>query len=141
MTDHPSTPPTRTPHFVSQEKWDPYVAERLTADQEKYYMAGQWKLMWWRFRRHRPAVISMIFLALMYLSTIISEWIAPYDLHSRHSAYIFAPPQSVHLFHEGKFLGPFVYALKTERDKETLQRVYTPDPTKPMPARLTNSGA
>ena len=31
-------------------------------------MAGQWKLMWWRFRRHRPAVVSAVFLALMYFS-------------------------------------------------------------------------
>ena len=99
-------------------------------------MAGQWKLMWWRFRRHRPAVVSAIFLALMYFSTAISEWIAPYDLHTRHSAYIFAPPQQVHVIHEGQFIGPFVYALKTTRDMETLQRVYTPDTTKPQPLRF-----
>ena len=145
MTDRTTTPtPTPTPaapkrraeHYVNREPWDPYVAERLTAEQEKYYMAGQWKLMWWRFRRHRPAVVSMAFLALMYLSTVISEFIAPYDLQTRSSAYIFAPPQQVHLFHEGKFLGPFVYALKTARDMETLQRVYTPDTTRPQPLRF-----
>ena len=132
----PNPPRPRTDHYVNKEQWDPYVSERLTADQEKYYMAGQWKLMWWRFRRHRPAVVSMAFLVLMYLSTVISEFIAPYDLQTRSSAYIFAPPQQVHLFHEGKFLGPFVYALKTTRDMETLQRVYTPDPTRPQPLRF-----
>ena len=135
-TPTPAAPKRRAEHYVNREPWDPYVAERLTAEQEKYYMAGQWKLMWWRFRRHRPAVVSMVFLALMYLSTVISEFIAPYDLQTRSSAYIFAPPQQVHLFHEGKFLGPFVYALKTARDMETLQRVYTPDPTRPQPLRF-----
>ena len=87
MTDTrpPSRPPRQpTPHFVNATPWDPYVSEKLTADQEKYYMAGQWKLMWWRFRRHRPAVVSAIFLRLMYFSTFISELIAPYDLHTRH---------------------------------------------------------
>ena len=142
MTDQTSpTPPSGTPrprsdHFVNKEPWDPYVAERLTADQEKYYMAGQWKLMWWRFRRHRPAVVSAVFLAFVYFSTVISEFIAPYDLHTRHSAYIFAPPQQVHVMHEGQFLGPFVYALKTARDMETLQRVYTPDTTRPQKLRF-----
>jgi peptide/nickel transport system permease protein len=142
MTDQISpTPPSGTPrprsdHFVNKEPWDPYVAERLTADQEKYYMAGQWKLMWWRFRRHRPAVVSAVFLAFVYFSTVISEFIAPYDLHTRHSAYIFAPPQQVHVMHEGQFLGPFVYALKTARDMETLQRVYTPDTTRPQKLRF-----
>jgi peptide/nickel transport system permease protein len=135
-TPTPAAPKRRAEHYVNREPWDPYVAERLTAEQEKYYMAGQWKLMWWRFRRHRPAVVSMAFLALMYLSTVISEFIAPYDLQTRSSAYIFAPPQRVHLFHEGTFLGPFVYALKTTRDMETLQRVYTPDTTRPQPLRF-----
>jgi len=142
MTDQITpTPPSGAPrprsvHFVNKEPWDPYVAERLTADQEKYYMAGQWKLMWWRFRRHRPAVVSAVFLAFIYFSTVISEFIAPYDLHTRHSAYIFAPPQQVHVMHEGQFLGPFVYALKTTRDMETLQRVYTPDTTRPQKLRF-----
>jgi peptide/nickel transport system permease protein len=137
MTDTTPNPPRRrAPHYVSQEPWDPYVADKLTAEQERYYMAGQWKLMWWRFRRHRPAVVSAVFLLLMYASTLISEFIAPYDLHTRHSRYIFASPQQVHLFHEGKFLGPFVYGLKTERDPMTLQRIYTPDPTKPQQLRF-----
>ena len=140
-----STPPTAEPRPKSRttsaaEPWDPYVSERLTAEQERYYMAGQWKLMWWRFRRHKPAVVSMIFLLLMYASTLLSEFIAPYDLRTRHSAYIFAPQQSVHLFHEGSFIGPFVYALKTTRDPDTLQRVSPRRPTRPQPIRFCLGG-
>ncbi len=125
-----------TPHWVSREPWDPYVSEQLTAEQEKFYMAGQWKLMWWRFRRHRPAVVSALFLALMYFSVLISEWIAPYDLDKRHTQHIFAPPQALHFFHEGSFLGPFVYGLDVKRDPDTLQRVYSPNPKKPQPLRF-----
>jgi peptide/nickel transport system permease protein len=134
--DRPATPPGRTPHYVNPAPWDPYVSERLTAEQEKYYMAGQWKLMWWRFRRHRPAVVSAAFLLLMYFSCFISEFIAPYDLHTRHTKHIFAPPQPIHFFHQGRFLGPFVYGLKMERDMDTLQRVYTEDEAKPQPLRF-----
>lgn len=141
MTDTTPSPPRRAPHFVSPEPWDPYVADKLTAEQERYYMAGQWKLMWWRFRRHKPAVVSLAFLLLMYFSTLISEFIAPYDLHTRHSRYIFAAPQSVHLFHEGSFLGPFVYGLKMERDPATLQRIYSADTTKPQKLRFFCLGA
>jgi peptide/nickel transport system permease protein len=142
MTDTAQRPPSRTPtkHYVNTQPWDPYVSETLTAEQEKYYMAGQWKLMWWRFRRHRPAVVSAIFLALMYFSTVISEWIAPYDLQTRHVKYIFAPPQGIHLFHEGRFLGPFVYELKMERDPDTLQRVYAEDRGKPQQLRFFCKG-
>ena len=137
MSDTGRTP---TPHYVNAELWDPYVSEKLTADQEKYYMAGQWKLMWWRFRRHRPAVISGLFLLLMYLTTLISELIAPYDLQTRNVKYIFAPPQAVHFFHDGKFMGPFVYGLEMTRDMDTLQRVYQPDHANPQKIRFFCSG-
>lgn len=144
MTDTtPDNPPARrerSPHYVNPAPWDPYVSETLTPEQERYYMAGQWKLMWWRFRRHRPAVVAAVFLALMYLSTLVSEWIAPYDLHKRHAGHIFAPPQKVHVIHEGQFLGPFVYAFKMQRDPDTLQRVYTEDTTRPQKLRFFCSG-
>ena len=65
--------------------------------------------MWWKFRRHRLAVVSAFILALFYLSTLASEIIAPYNLHTRNPHAILAPPQQVHLFHEGRFVGPFVY--------------------------------
>jgi peptide/nickel transport system permease protein len=81
-------------------------------------------------------VVSAIFLALMYLSILISEWIAPYDLHTRHIKYIFAPPQGIHLFHDGKLIGPFVYKLAMHRDMDTLQRVYTPDLSQPERLRF-----
>ena len=126
----PSAEPAPPPHFVSQEPWDPYVDDRLTAEQERFYMASQWKLMWWKLRRHKPAVICGVFLLVMYLSTLVSEVIAPYDQHKRHIRFIFAPPQGIHLFHEGSFVGPFVYGLKVERDPDTLRRVYTDDTSK-----------
>ncbi|HVJ23155.1 MAG TPA: hypothetical protein VM756_04380, partial [Burkholderiales bacterium] len=119
-------------HYVSQEPFEPHAAETLTPEQERFYRASQWQIMWWKFKRHRIAVIAGAILLLFYASTLVSEFIAPYDLHTRHSAYIFAPPQQVHVMHEGQFLGPFVYALKTTRDMETLQRVYTPDTTRPQ---------
>jgi len=136
----PAERPSSTPHVVSREPWDPYVADKLTADQEKYYMAGQWKLMWWRFRRHRPAVVSAAFLALMYFSILICEWIAPYDLHTRHVRYIFAPPQGIHLFHDGQLIGPYVYGLSTHRDEDTLQRVYKADHGERQKLRFFCSG-
>jgi peptide/nickel transport system permease protein len=143
MSETAAPPPgdkPSTPHWVSREPWDPYVSEQLTADQEKFYMAGQWKLMWWRFRRHRPAVISALFLAFCYFSILISEWISPYELDRRHIKYIFAPPQGIHFFHEGSFIGPFVYALDVQRDLDTLQRVYTANLKKPQPLRFFCSG-
>ena len=61
-------------HYVSEAKFDPHSVEALTPEQERYYMASQWQLMWWKFIRHRLALISGGFLLLMYGSILISEF-------------------------------------------------------------------
>ncbi len=124
----PSRKGNKLKHYVSKEPFDPHsVDHQISAAQEKYYLASQWKLMWWKFTRHRLAVISGIFLLLTYFSILISEFLAPYGLHTRNVDFIFAPPQSVHLFHEGSFVGPFVYGTNYRLNMENLQRVYTED--------------
>jgi peptide/nickel transport system permease protein len=115
-------------HYVSSAPFEPYSAETLTPEQERFYRASQWKIMWWKFRRHRIAVISAVVLLLFYASTLISEFIAPYHLHTRNAKQIYAPPQQLHFFHEGSFVGPFVYGNNMRLDMDTLRRDYTPDP-------------
>ena len=114
-------------HYVSKAPFDPYSIEALTPDQERYYLASQWQMMWWRLRRHRLAVCSGAVLILFYLCTLVSEILAPYELHTRNSDRIFSPPQRIHFFHEGGFIGPFVYGTKASLKLETLARVYTED--------------
>ena len=127
-------------HFVSTEPFDPGSAMRLTPEQERFYLASQWKLMWWKFLRHRVAVVSGVILLLMYGSTVVTEFLAPYDLHSRHTDFIYASPQRVHLFHDGHFIGPFVYAQKKRLDMTNLRRIYTPDRSEPRPLRFFCAG-
>ena len=123
-------------HFVSNEPFDPYSVEDMTAEQERYYMASQWQMMWWKFRRHRLAVVSGAVLAVFYFSIVISEVLAPYHLHTRDAKHIYAPPQALHLFHEGTFIGPFVYGLNYRLNMENLKREYTPDRSTVQPIRF-----
>ncbi len=128
------------PHYVNRAPFDPNFSEALTPEQERYYMATQWQLMWWKLRRHRLAVISGAVLAFMYLSVVISEILAPYALATRNTEFIYAPPQGVHLFHEGQFVGPFVYGFDYELNMRTLKREYTPNPELVQPIRFFCSG-
>lgn len=120
----------RLPHYVSPKPFDPFAVEAMTPAQERYYMASQWRMMWWKLRRHRLAVLSAGILLAMYLSVLVSEVIAVYALPTRHTDFIFAPPQRVHLFHDGSFVGPFVYGLDYRLDMDKLKRVYTENPAK-----------
>jgi len=123
-------------HYVNDAPFDPNVAVTLTPEQERYYMASQWRLMWWKLKRHRLAVVSGVFLIAVYVSILISEVLAPYDLQTRHTDYLYAPPQSVHLFHEGDFVGPFVYGYKVSLNMEHLQWNYSDDMSKVQPLRF-----
>ncbi len=123
-------------HFVSDEPFDPRRPQALSPEQERFYLASQWRMMWWRLKRHRLAVVSGAILAVMYLSILISEFLAPYDLATRHTDFIFAPPQGIHFFHQGKFEGPFVYGLDYRLNMENLKREYTPDTSTPQPLRF-----
>jgi peptide/nickel transport system permease protein len=127
-------------HVVSTAPFDPASAARLTPEQEHFYLASQWMLMWWKFKRHRVAVASGIILLFMYGSTLVTEVLVPYNLHTRHTDFIYASPQSVHWIHEGRFVGPFVYPLVKKLNMETLRRDYTEDPAKPFPLRFFCSG-
>ena len=126
----------KLPHFVTTEPFEPYKAETLTPEQEHFYSASQWQIMWWKFRRHRIALISGVILLLIYGSTLVSEIIAPYNLDTRNTRSIYAPPQDVHLFHEGRFVGPFVYGYTMELDLATMQRTYKADPGRVQPLRF-----
>ena len=124
----PREPSSAVAHYVSQAPFDPFAAETLTPEQERFYMASQWRLMWFKLRRHRLAVGAGLILIVLYASILVSEFLAPYNLHSRQTDFIHAPPQGVHLFHEGRFVGPFVYGFSYHLDMNNLRRVYNPDP-------------
>jgi peptide/nickel transport system permease protein len=123
-------------HYVAGGRFDPYEVDALSSEQERYYMASQWRLMWWKFRRHKLAFASGIVLAVLYASIVVSEVIAPYELHTRHTDYLFAPPQPVHLFHEGRLVGPFVYPLDVRRNMEMLKWEYAEDTRRPLKLRF-----
>ena len=126
----------RLTHFVSQDPFDPEIDTELTPEQERFYMASQWKLMWWKLRRHRLAVAAAVILLLLYFAALFAEIVTPYELSHRNRTHIFAPPQVVHLFHEGRFVGPFVYGFDRSIDPNDLRRVYTPNPDKVNPIRF-----
>jgi len=136
----PSGEGGKTGHYVNPAPFNPFSVDELTPEQERYYQASQWKIMWWKFRRHRLAVWAGIILILMYLMVPFAEVIAPYTTEHRDDDHIYAPPQGIHLFHEGSFVGPFVYGYEYELDMERMVHVYKADTTKVQPIRFFCSG-
>ena len=130
-----SLPPSGEPlgHFVSTEPFDPLSAEQLTPEQEKYYFASQLQLIWWKFKRHRVGLYSAIFLTAFYFVIAFAEFFAPYDLQHRHINAIYQPPQSIHFFEDGKFVGPRVYQRVRTLNMDMLKREYADNLDKSFP--------
>jgi peptide/nickel transport system permease protein len=127
-------------HYVSTAPFDPTSIEAMTEEHVRIYLASQWRLMWWKFKRHKVAVVSGVFLAALYFMILICEFLAPYNLHTRNVDFIHSPPQRVHVFHEGSFVGPFVYGRQMTLNMDTLKRVYTDDKTQIHPIRFLCKG-
>lgn len=130
------SPGAELAHYVSTAPFDPNSVEAMTDEQSRVYQASQLTLMWWKFRRHRLAVASGIFLAALYAMILICEFLAPYNLHTRNMDFIYTPPQRVHFFHDGQFVGPFVYGRQMRLDMDTLKREYTDDKNEVQPLRF-----
>ncbi len=133
--------PARTPRFVDERPFNPAGDDlKISADQEAFYRASAARLIWRKFRRNRAAVIAAGFLLLLYAMLPFVEVVAPYPLAKRHGDHLYAPPQSVHLFHEGRFVGPSVYPYTQTFDFEAFKRVYVTDESRPQPIRFFCQG-
>ena len=128
-TPPPAAPPAPTaPGLV-----DGRVAE------ERVSVASQWQLMWWRFRKHRLAMVSAGIVALFYLGVIFADFLAYADPYASEGQRTLLPPQAIHLFDDGRF-APFVYGIKGERDLTTFKRVYVEDTSRKLYVRPFATG-
>jgi peptide/nickel transport system permease protein len=103
--------------------------------EERISVASQWQLMWWRFRRHRLAMIGTVVVLFFYAAVVFADFLAYADPGASEAQRSLLPPQRIHLFQDGRF-APYVYGLTGKRDPMTFKRVYTPDPEKKIPVRF-----
>src|SRR3954451_21989100 len=90
------------------------------APEAKVVVAKQWRLIWWKFRRHRLAMIGGVVTILIYLVAIFAEFLAPFPTDTFASKYTYAPPQTLHLIDQAadgsiKFT-PYVNGYKVVLD-------------------------
>jgi len=109
-----------------------YLAEEpISKDklEEKIAVATPRQLMWWRFRKHKVALASVVVLVIFYLLAAFAEFVAPYDPEVFAASAKFVPPQIPSFIDgNGQFtLRPVVFGLSQERDPETLRVIYQPD--------------
>lgn len=96
----------------------------------RYYSATQWQLIWWRFRRHRLALLGGITLLAFLLLGLFAEFVGPYASSTRNTEYLLGPPQIPRFCNdEGCSLRPHLPGSITERNPVTLRLESKIDPT------------
>ena len=116
------------------------LAQEQGAETQRLVIATQWQLMWWKFRDHKMAYISLYVLAALYLTTLLCEFLSPHDPNQRSALYRHAPPQSIHMIHEGGLRLPFVYPMVRHVDPETRRVTYQDDLQRPLTLKLFARG-
>ena len=103
--------------------------------------APNWVLVWRKFKRHKLGLISGLFLLICYLILPVAGFIAPYTANERSADYLYAPPQSINLWHEGQFVGPYVYPITATADLVNYRWTYETDTATPMPLEFFCEGS
>jgi peptide/nickel transport system permease protein len=107
---------------------EPALEEEILTGGENVYVAPPWKLMWWRFRKHKMAMVSAVILILAYFTAAFCEFVAPYDPDTPFIQYKYSPPTKIHIRDaEGQFYAPFIYQTTRGIDPVTAQPTYIED--------------
>ena len=98
-------------------------------EDERLFQASQWQLIWWKFRKHKLAMIGGIVVVFLYTLVVFCEFISPYKTTTRFNKYLYAGPQRLRFVHpeQGFRLRPFVYGMHREIDEETYRRYFVED--------------
>ena len=111
--------------------------QRAGTEEEQFFRAGQWQLVWWKFRRHKLAQMAMVVLGLFYLIALFAEFLAPHTPLRRYQDFAAAPPTAIRIRDvQGRFRMPFIYEEVRTRDPVTMRPIYVVNEESMSPIKL-----
>lgn len=112
-----------------------------TVAEERVSVASQWQLMWWRFRKHKLAMIAAVVVLIFYFMVAFADFLAYADPETSDAQRGLIAPQPIVWFDPdtGGFY-PHVAGLVGKRDPLTFKRVYAIDPSVKQPITFFAEG-
>jgi len=110
-----------------------------TVKDEAFDVAPNWKLVWWRFKKHRLALVSAFVLFGIILIALLPDFFSIQDPNKSSARESFMPPQGISFFHDGSFQ-VHVKPLKGKRNPTTLKMEWGVDEKRILPLRFFTSG-
>lgn len=98
------------------------------------------KRIWKELVRDKIVFASLLFLVVIYATTLISGFLAPYqeDFSDRNLAY--APPTPIFVMEKGKLTWPYVVTYERRFDPDTYGFGFYPDYSKKYPVQFFTRG-
>ena len=103
--------------------------------EERVSVASNWKLVWWRFRKNRLAVISSVVLVFFYMIVLVPDFFQ----HARpgsDGSLSCVHSDARHFLFDSSGLNLSVPAVVGKRNPVTLRMEWKIDETKKVPIRL-----
>ena len=122
---------------------NPPEAGEFQEREAQIMVASQWKLIWWKFRKHKLAMYSAAVVIAIYTVALFMEFFAPFPPDQYAANYTYAPPQALHLIDNSSGspkLGLYVTGYKVAIDKFSLRRMFVEDPEQKIPVQLLAKG-
>ena len=110
----------------------------LPGDADAVSVAPNWKLVWWRFKRHRLAVVSGCIVLLIAIVALFPAFFATQGPQESNAMGSFIPVQRIHFWDDGPSL--FVYGVAGARNPRTLRMEWQIDESRKVPLRLFARG-
>ena len=95
-------------------------------------IAPNWKLVWWRFKKHRLALICSVILMLIAAIALVPGFFSTQNPNQTGARSSFMPVQGIHFSDEDGF-NLHAYRMTGKRNPTTLKMEWQADPTKKIP--------
>jgi len=109
------------------------------SEADRLMVATQWQLMWWRFRKHKLAIMAAVVLAFFYFIVIFADFLAYSDPLEDNAQILLLEPQPIQ-WYDGDEFRPHVFGFTGKRDPKTFKKVYTADPEIKLPLKFFAEG-
>ncbi len=110
-------------------------SETSSRDEERVSVASNWKLVWWRFRKNRLALASVIVLFMFYAIVLVPDFFSNQDPEATDAGLAFIPVQRISFFDKTGF-NPSVPDVVGKRNAITLKMEWARDETMRIPIAL-----
>lgn len=117
----------------------PILVPTVSEAEERVSLASNRQLVWWRFRKHRLAMLSGVVLIAFYLVVLFPHFFATQDPEGTEARQAFIPMQRLTIL-DGWRLRPSVPAVTGRRNPTTLRMEWQVDETRRVPVGLFARG-